>query len=158
MRILKSLKLFLFSLTLILSASLPIHAEAGEVLQTEVEYLEDGDYIETVLITHPASARASHTTSGSKTSYYKNSSGTVLWSVTVTASFSYTAGKKSSCTSASGSSSSSSSNWKVSKASSSKSGNTATATATGTHYRGSQALNSYTRSVTLTCDTNGNLS
>lgn len=153
----KNFKIVLLTLVLILSVNIPVHAQSFEIPSPEIEYLANGDYIETTITLLPSSRKA-FTCSGRKTATYKNSSGTILWSVTIKASFSYIPGKSSKCTSASGSSSSKSSNWKVSSATSSKSGNTATATATGTQYRNSKPVGSITRSVTLTCDTYGNLS
>ena len=100
----------------------------------------------------------SSTKSGQKTTYYKSSSGVTLWSVTVKASFSYTYGKSSTCTSVTGSSASSSVAWKVSSASSKKNGNTATASATGYHYTNGALVESLSRSVSLSCDIYGSLS
>ena len=101
---------------------------------------------------------ATSTRSGQKTTYYKSASGTVLWSVTVRASFSYVYGKSSTCTSVTGSSASSSVAWKVSSASSKKNGNTATASATGYHYTNGALVESLSRSVSLSCDIYGSLS
>jgi len=112
--------------------------------------------IETTITSEPNLARAT-TRKGSKTVTYK-SGNTTLWSVTVTASFSYTAGKSSICTSANGPAKSSSSNWKVSTPSTSRSGKKATSTATRKLYSGSKTITSYSQSVTLSCDTYGNLS
>lgn len=153
----KILKYFLLSLFLVLFTNMPTQAASIDTAQTEIEYLENGDYIETTLVILPSIARSS-TCKGSKTTTYKNSSGSTMWSITVSASFSYAKGKSSKCISASGSASSNSKRWKVSTPDTSKSANKATTTATGTLYRNSKALKSITRSVTLTCDTYGNLS
>lgn len=153
----KKLKIFLLTLALIFSVNIPTQAQSVEIPFSEIEYLENGDYIETTITILPSS-RKSSTCTGRKTTNYKNSAGTTLWSVTVRASFSYVTGKSSKCTSASGYSTSKSSSWKVSSATTSKSGNSATATATGTQYRNSKPVGSITRSVTLSCDTYGNLS
>lgn len=152
----KTLKISLLTLSLLLLVNLPVYA-ASDSTQENVEYLENGDYIETTITIEPTLTRAS-TRSGSKTVTYKNSAGTAMWSITVSASFSYTSGKSSKCTSASGSATTYSSNWKVSSPGTSRSGNKATSTATGSHYSGSSFVASYTRSATLSCDTYGNLS
>lgn len=153
----KKLKFFLLTLTLIISFNVPVKAQSMEVPYSQTEYLENGDYIETTITILP-SPRKSFSRSGEKNTKYRNSAGTILWSVTVRASFSYVPGKSSKCTSASGYSTSKSSSWKVSSATTSKNGNSATATATGTQYKNSKPIGSITRSVTLSCDSYGNLS
>ena len=100
------------------------------------------------------STYATNTKTASKTEKYKNSNGTVMWSVTVKGTFTYT-GSSSTCKSASVSTTCPSSSWNVSNPSASKSGNKAIASATGKN-RGSGL--SVTRKVTLTCSANGTLS
>ena len=162
-------KIFSLFLTIIFIFTLSLHnnVQANEVhipLETTVSviYLDNGDYIETSIVTIPslnneASILATNTKTGTKTSTYKNSSGEALWSVSVTGTFTYT-GQSSTCTSVSGTSKSYSSAWKVSATTNSKSGNTATAKATGTHYILGVAVNTYALSVTLTCSSTGVLS
>lgn len=135
---------------------MPVQASSN-TLPTITEYLANGDYIETILLISDINPLSS-IRNGSKTSTYKNSSGVPLWSITVKASFSYTPGKNSKCTSASGFTTAYSSNWKVPSPSVQKSNNTATATVTAKKYSGSTLINSYTRSVVLHCDSYGNLS
>ena len=139
---------------------LPISVSANSATSVTLEtyHFTNGDYLETILIQDALPRAATSTRSGQKTTYYKSASGTVLWSVTVRASFSYVYGISSTCTSVTGSSASNSAAWKVSNASTSKSGNRATATATGYHYEKGQLLSSYTRSVSLSCDIYGSLS
>lgn len=124
--------------------------------ESDIEYLDNGCYIETT-INVTRSTYASNTRSGSKTKTAKNASGAKLWSVTVHATFSYNPGVSATCTSCSGSSASYSSSWKVSEATCSKSGNSATATAKGTEYLNFLPIGSVTESVTLSCDSYGNL-
>lgn len=126
-------------------------------VSVEIEYLDNGDYIEIILEEYLASNRAA-TRKGSKTTNYKNSSGTTLWSVTVVGTFSYTSGKAAQCTSVSGSSVSYSSAWKVTGARTSKNGNKASASATGTQIVNGVVISTLSRTVTLTCDSYGNLS
>lgn len=126
----------------------------------DVEHLENGDYIETVLITNNnGSADASilsSTKSGAKTKNYKNSSGAIMWSVTVRGTFSYT-GSSATCTSATRSTSAPGTTWSIKSSSVSKSGNTATAKATATHTYGTTS-NDISMSVSLSCSANGTLS
>ena len=139
---------------------LPISVSANSATSVTLEtyHFTNGDYLETILIQDALPRAATSTRSGQKTTYYKSASGTVLWSVTVRASFSYVYGKSSTCTSVTGSSASSSVAWKVSSASSKKNGNTATASATGYHYTNGALVESLSRSVSLSCDIYGSLS
>lgn len=146
-------------LTLVMMISsvfcLPVSAlSANKVTETTIEYLENGDYIETVLTYEDSPTRA--TKSGSKTKNYKNSSGIVLWSVKVTGTFTYN-GTTSSCTAVTHSTTCPGANWTIKSASSSRSGNTATAKATATLKAGSISQD-YTMSVTLKCSASGTLS
>lgn len=139
------------------------YAKTKPILQIEivdVEYLDNGDCIETVLITSGSnSADASITASvktGSKTKSYKNSNGNVLWSVTVKGTFSYS-GNSATCISASRSTSAPGSAWTIKSSSVSKSGNTATAKATAT-YSVASVTQDISMSVSLSCSANGTLS
>lgn len=152
----KLFKYCFLTICLLFMFSLPSSANTGNVTaNTGIEYLSNSDYLETV-ITQTFSTRSS--LSGTKTTNYKNSAGSIMWSVSVNATFSYTYGKSSSCTSVNGSSASYSSAWSVSDATTSKSGNHATASATGYHYVAGILTDSLSRSVTLYCDSYGNLS
>lgn len=97
------------------------------------------------------------TKTASKTTYYQNSSGSTLWYVKVTATFSYN-GTSASCTSSSVTAESCNSYWKVSNKKSSYSGNSATASATGKEYYNSKVMQTINKSVTLSCSKNGTLS
>lgn len=142
----------LLTLVMIVSSvfCLPVSAaSANKVTETTIEYLENGDYIETILTYEDSLTRSA--ISGSRTKNYKNSSGTTLWSVTVNCTFSYN-GSLSSCTSVSHSTSAPGSGWSIKSASSSRAGNTGTATATASY--NSQ---NYSMSVSLSCSTYGEL-
>ena len=152
----KKLLTFIITIFILFELTTPYNLHAAEV-NTETIYMDNGEYIETTIVTYPQT-RSSNTKTATKTSTYKNSSNEALWSVSVTATFSYETGKSCLCTSVSGESKSYSSVWKVSGTSTSKSGNAATAKATGTKYFIGIPMNSYNLSVTLTCDTYGNLS
>lgn len=129
---------------------------------TQIEYLEDGSYFVTTIesqtdLNSIGLRAATSTRSGNKTITYKSSSGSSLWSVTVSGKFSYN-GSSATCTSSTVSATSYSSNWKISSKSASKSGSKASATATGKQYKGSTAISSISQSVTLTCSKGGSLS
>lgn len=114
-------------------------------------------YEETIEVIETSNARATSTKTGKKTGSYKNSSGKVLWSVSVTGTFTYN-GNTSVCTKASVSTTNNSDNWKLTDASSSKSGNTASATVKAKCYINGDLISSTSKTVKLTCDKNGNLS
>ncbi|MCH5300490.1 MAG: hypothetical protein J1E56_04150 [Ruminococcus sp.] len=127
----------------------------------EIEYLENGDYIETVISNETndnatCPLATTKTITKSKTKYYKNSAGTVLWSVTIKGTFTYD-GSTSKCTSCSHSASAPASNWSIKSISSSKSGNSATAKCVAT-YKGAIISTDYSMSVTITCSANGTIS
>lgn len=155
----KKLIIPLLILVLLFTFFQPTSASAAEAdMITEIEYFENGDYIETTITIYPQARSSENTTTGKKTLTYKNSSGDALWSISVTATFTYVSGKSCTCTSVSGSAATYSSSWKVSDVTTSKSGNSASSTATGTHYFSIIPLNSVTQTITLTCDNYGNLS
>lgn len=137
-----------------------ITANALSTPQIEIEYLENGDYIETIITDFRESGLVSTASTssktGAKTKNYKNSAGTVLWSVTVKGTFSYN-GSTSTCTSCSHSTTSPGTYWSIKSSSHSKSGNTATAKATATHTT-SAGSKDYSMSVTLKCSATGVLS
>lgn len=125
----------------------------GSFVNAEEYYYEE----EIVVIEDNTNARATSTKTAKKTASYKNSSGSKLWSVTVTGKFTYN-GKTSSCTSSSVSATSYDSNWKISSKSSSKTGSTAIGKATAKLYLDGSYISSLTKTVKLTCDKNGKLS
>lgn len=127
---------------------------------TSIEYLDNGDRIETV-ISYKAPDTSSVTVNSStktatKTKYYKNSNGAVLWSVSIKGTFSYN-GSSSKCTSCSHSTTAPSYAWSIKSASHSKSGNTATAKATATQ-KTSTGTKDFSMSVTIKCSSNGTIS
>ena len=95
----------------------------------------------------------SHTITKTKTTNIKNTNGAILWSVSITATFTYD-GSTSRCISCSPSAETYSSSWTIQSTSSSKSGNSATAIATANY----ASLKNYTQSVTISCSKNGTVS
>ncbi len=104
----------------------------------------------------PALSRTSHNITKTKTTYMRDSSGTVLWSVSITATFTYD-GTTSCCISCSPNASAPATTWSIKSVSSSKSGNSATAYATATHTSPSSSKD-FTQSVTISCSKNGTVS
>lgn len=143
--------------TLIICSAFCTPASAAEVAKTEttIEYLDNGDYIETTITYYETNSRAA-TKSGSKTSNYKNGDGVTMWSVTVNGTFTYN-GTTSSCTSVSHSTTAPGTNWSIKSSSCTKSGNCASATATATH-KVLLVSNDYTLTVNLYCSPYGILS
>ncbi len=130
--------------------------------QTETVPLEDGDYLETTILdapTFPSGVSPFSTTktiTKTKITKYKNKSGSVLWSVSIRATFTYN-GSTAKCTSCSHSTTCPAKTWKIKSVSSSKSGNSATAKATATHSSNSISRD-FTKSVTISCSKNGTVS
>ncbi len=108
------------------------------IINSEIEWLEDGCYIETIIEGEPdltlecsTFATAKYITR-TKTSYIKNSSGTVLWYVSIRATFSYD-GTTAKCTSYTPSAAAPAQTWTIKSLSSNKYGSAASAVATATH-------------------------
>lgn len=154
----KRLGIFLLSFLCILGSSTPVMA-ADTQSAVIIETFEDGSYMETIIeeIETPSAYATTHNIAGKKTNNYKDSNGNLLWSVTVTGTFTYD-GTTSKCTSATVSTTCPASNWKIASKSASKSGATATATATAKKYLDGVCIYTLTRSVSLTCSKNGTLS
>lgn len=127
----------------------------------ETEYLQNGDIIETIIeLDTPSEVSifsTSKTTSGSKTTRYKSSSGTVLWSVKVYGTFTFN-GSSAKCTSSKVTATAPAKSWYISSSSAAKSKNSATAKATARQKIDGEILQTITRSVTLTCSKSGKLS
>lgn len=144
-----------FTLTICSAFCLPISAAEAIKTETTIQYLDNGDYIETVITYYETNARVA-TKSGSKTTNYKNSNGEIMWYVKVNGTFNYN-GTTSSCTSVSRNTAALGSSWSIKSSSCSKSGNCASATATATH-KGVFTSNDYTETVNLYCSPYGILS
>ena len=153
-------KIFIISLvcTLIISFAFCFPANAVGVTETTentIEYLDNGDYIETTITYYETNSRVA-TKSGSKTVNYKNSVGEVMWYVKVNGTFNYN-GTTSSCTSVSRSASAPGETWSIKSSSCSKSGNCASATATATQ-KLTLTSKDHTMTVNLYCSPYGILS
>ena len=146
--------LLLYPLTI--SAAAP----SEQIISTEIFRLTNGDYYEITITEETNSSQlfaASSTKKGAKTYTYKNSSGTSLWYVKVTGTFTYN-GSSSKCTNSEVTANSKHASWKIRSKSASKSGSSAAAKATAERFANSVTLQTVTKSVTLTCDKSGKLS
>ena len=156
-------KTFILLLTLItlvcFANSTPMETRAAEPTSKTIEMLENGYYYETIIVDVETeennSLRASsNSITKKKTTQFKNSSGTVLWSVSITATFTYD-GSTSKCTSCTPSAKAYASTWSIKSVTSSKSGNSATATAVATQTGLAGITYDYTKSVTIKCSATG---
>ncbi len=157
----KKFSIVLTIISLILIFSIPTNALVinNTDTKTTIEKLENGDYIETIIesVDKPGILpMGNNTITKTKTKNYRNNSGTVLWSVSVTGTFSYN-GTTSTCTSCSKKTTSPGSNWSIKSSSVSKSGNSATAKATAT-YKTATVTKDYSMSVTIKCSADGKIS
>ena len=144
-----------FSILLILAFIFNIVYTQPALAATDLSkttYFPDGSYIVTTLSINETSARST-TKSASKTDTAYSTSGSKLYSFTVTATFEINSGSSVKCTSASYSKSIYNNSWSfVSASTTSK----ASATSKGTFKNSAGKSNSL--SPTVSCDKNGNIS
>lgn len=154
----KKICILILSLFFILNCNTSAFAASTNAVNI-IEIFDDGSYIEEQIENIPSTDLLSVTStkSGHKTATYKSSSGKTIWTITVSATFTYN-GISSKCTKSTVSTTCPNSNWKITSKSSKKSGATATATATATKYINGVSINKITRSVSLTCSKSGKLS
>ena len=152
----KKVLIILVSLTFLLSIKMDAFANNLESSkQVEVEKLDNGDYIETFMESEDSkliTMSAAKTITKTKTAQYKNSSGEVLWSVSIKGTFTYD-GKTSKCTSCSHSTTAPSKYWSIKSCTSTKSGNKATATVVA--LQKGLATNTVTKTITISCSPKG---
>lgn len=144
---------------LIISLSI-IPVYASPIDSVTINNLGNDYYVVTVIEDTTDNAvcpMSTKTVTKSKTTYIKDSSGTTLWYVRVTGTFSYGNGTAK-CIKATPSSASKHKSWKVSNVSCSKSGATAYAKATGKQYLDNTLINTINEKVSLTCSPQGNFS
>lgn len=130
-------------------------AAATPVGEVQRIVLDDGSYFE--ITTIEFGTRATNAKTGTRTFTYKDPSGTVHWTATLTARFTYN-GTTATCINAVIQASVINTAWYLQSKSANPNGNTAT----GTVYMGYMLSGATTkvinRTITLTCDKNGNLS
>lgn len=162
-RIITLLLTALFALSSLVCTTLAAEMKETSIIKTELSddgierlWYADGGRLEIITEVF-RDLTASNSITGYRTYQKKDSSGTLEWKATLTATFTYT-GTTSSCTGASCAVTIYKSNWYVVSNITTRSANTAT-----THLTmGYKVLGTtlYTRSytITLSCDANGNLS
>ena len=155
-------KLFFTLLSIFFIFTTVNSAYASDVQKNQnptIEYFDDGSYIITTISDEPysISTYSSTTTTKSKISAYYSKSNSKLWDIKITGTFTYGNGSAK-CTRSTISSNSYNKNWKITNKSASKSNATASATATGNLYQDNIIVQSIVKTVTLTCDKNGNFS
>lgn len=132
-------------------------------VKSDIEYLDDGSYFETIIEDETPSSTpnilsaAKTTATKSKTTYYKNSSGQVMWYVKVTGTFKYGDGT-SICTKATVTAASKGDTWRISNKTSKSYSNKAQASATGKQYANGIVIKTISKTVTLTCSSTGKFS
>lgn len=148
---------FVFILSL-LSSSISALAKSQVDHEKYIEPLENGYYYETTIVDESDDGLEFFATTKyitkTKTTKLKNSSGDVMWSVSIKATFSYN-GSTSKCTSCTPSATAYGSAWSIKSVTSSKSGNSATATAKAAYTSSTGASQTYTKSVTIKCSASG---
>lgn len=158
--------------SLFFSISISTHAEASEnatemIIQKTIEYFEDGSSL-TIIVTETPSAMAtgdspalaqasSYSKSGSKYYIFSDRNHTELWRFTVHGTFTVNPGVSAACTGDSCSFSISDDSWQNESSSSYHSGNQATGDAIFIKKVSFLTVDAQTCHVTLTCDSNGNL-
>ena len=151
--------LFLLSFMLLLTLLFePLTTYAAHPI-ISFEYLEYGYHFETT-IEDTSSSRGSVPNipadyiTKTKTTKMKDSSGNVLWSVSITATFFYD-GTTSRCTTCTPKATTNSSAWSIKSVTSNKSGNSATATAIAIYTTSTGQTSEVKKSVTISCSPAG---
>lgn len=146
----------LFTLPVISVKANNFNNDENKQIYKNIEYVGNG-IVEETIIEETVSMKSTRTIkSGTKTINYKHGS-TILWSVSVTGTFSYN-GKSSSCTNSSVKADSRNRDWKIVNKSSSKNGSTAIGKATAKKYMLGVCIQTINETVKLTCSSTGRLS
>lgn len=150
----KIMALLLFSIC-ILTLPIDVYADVHEKNSVIVEHFEDGSYLEEVLL--ESCTKASGTKTASKSKTYRNSSGILAWSITVTGTFTYD-GASAKCTAADCNVNIANTAWYLVSKSTSKNGATASASVVMGEMVSGVTIEQISTNITLTCDANGNVS
>ncbi|MFQ9514450.1 MAG: hypothetical protein ACLRZ9_01345 [Eubacterium sp.] len=132
-------------------------------VQSHIEKPDNEYYLKQVITDYPynhpliSTFPTNKTITKTKTTYYKNSNGTVLWSVSIKATFTYN-GSTSKCTSYSHSTIAPAKTWSIKNCLSQKSGNSATAKVTVVHTGTNGSTDTVTKWVTIKCSPDGTVS
>lgn len=130
-------------------------AKASNDTVNSITYYDDGSYVITII--NYAITKSSSTVSGSKTSTYYRSDGIKAFSLTVYGTFSYDGTNPAVCSNSSYSHDIYQNDWSLKSASATKIGNTVTVTGTFIRKELGITVDTKTRTVSLSCDRNGNL-
>ncbi|MGN0413957.1 MAG: hypothetical protein ACI4FX_00525 [Agathobacter sp.] len=145
---------FLSVFSLLLINTTPVFAA-----QCNSSIISSTYYTETIIMDEPnylynlSTSSTSHTITKTKTTNMKDVNGSIVWSVSVTGTFTYN-GDTSTCIKSSHKAFSYASSWKIKTVSSSQRKNSATAVAIATHSSG-QLSRDFTQSVTISCSKDG---
>ena len=134
-----------------------VNALAQDQIYTEI--YEDGSYDIITTTSHFTISNLLNTkgtSSKTKTNEHHNADGSIAWKASITATFSYN-GTTASCTDVTKSTVIYNSAWKCTAASCSKSGATATGNFTFKRYVLLVPVQTINKTLTLTCDANGNI-
>lgn len=142
--------------TLLIMFSTNIFAADIDVT-SNIEYLQDGSYYETVLEEIPDFSRNSHSKTVKKTTNYKNAEGNIMWYITLKATFTYN-NSSAKCTDVTGNVRSTNSHWEVSSKSFQKSGSTATGTTTVKQLMSGKVVKTTTKKISIHCSPTGKIS
>lgn len=159
----KKILVYILTLLLVLQTTTTIaYAYSDPVSYTTTTHLENGYYVVTTVTTNnPRTSiytyASTNTITASKTAHVYNSSNQVLWYVKVTGTFTYGNGSAQ-CTKADVDVKSYSSYWKLSNVSAARSGATAYASATGKKINNGIVMRTVNETVSLTCNSKGELS
>ena len=159
----KKILVYILTLLLVLQTTATVaYAHSDSVSYTATTYLEDGYYVVTTITTNNprtsiSTYASTNTKTASKTSKFYNGSNQLVWYVKVTGTFTYGNGSAQ-CTKADVDVKSYSSYWKLSNVSAARSGATAYASATGKKIINGIVMQTINETVSLTCNSKGELS
>lgn len=159
MKKIKSITILLLSIVILTMSDLNVRANEKEI-DTEIEYLSNGDYIKIITSQEDNSDvimfSTSKTVSGKKVLQYTSKSGNILWVLTVHGTYAYTK-ETAKCTSAKVTTSIKNEHWMISSSTASKTGNSAIATAVAKRKNNGKVVETISKSVTLKCNASGKL-
>lgn len=140
-----------------------VYASSNNATLVEIEYLDDGYYIETYIEDsgfdidiQPMNSIITSSVNfitKTKTGYFKNASNENVWSFSITGSFRYD-GTTATCTYRMHNAESYNKDWTITSCTSTKLGNSATATAVASYLK----TYSYTRMISISCSPTGVIS
>jgi len=151
----KRLLSFCLTVLIMLGVFSCISFAADETIMS-VEYYSDGSYGITSIKGEFTPFAAKGSTTKTKSYQHYNSDDTLAWKASITATFTYN-GTTASCTDVSKSTTIYDSAWKCTASSCSKSGATATGNFTFKRYVLLVPVQTINKTLTLTCDRNGNV-